>query len=335
MKKQKYLIGVDISKLTLDVALLDQSNPKEFKFKKVSNDNKGLSQIIKWLQSLKVDVSECLFCCENTGIYTNPLSLFMSDHKLTYWIINAIEIKRSKGLVRGKSDKADARDIAHYALTHQHKYAPSTLPDKTIQKLKLLFSERSKVLKSLHLFSSTRENEGFMHKEVLMEIKKSNQKIILELEKILSALEERINELIEGSKELNEQYKLLQTVPGIGKKTALYLLITTQGFTTFDNWRKMACYAGVAPFEHTSGTSIKGRTKVSHLADKKMKSMLQMCALSSLSSDTELKEYFKKKKLEGKNGMLIMNNLRCKILARAFAVINRGTPYVKMKNYIA
>jgi transposase len=106
-------------------------------------------------------------------------------------------------------------------------------------------------------------------------------------------------------------------------------------FTAFDNWRQMACYAGVAPFEYTSGTSIRGKTKVNHLADKTMKSMLQMCVLSAIKYDNQIKLYFEKKKTEGKNPMLVMNNIRCKLLARAFAVINRGTPFVKISNYAA
>ena len=97
----------------------------------------------------------------------------------------------------------------------------------------------------------------------------------------------------------------------------------------------MACYAGVAPFEYSSCTSVKGRTKVNHLADKKMKSMLQMCVLSAVKYDPEIKHYYQKKKAEGKHVMLVMNNIRCKLLARAFAVINRGTPFLTTQDVAA
>lgn len=81
-------------------------------------------------------------------------------------------------------------------------------------------------------------------------------------------------------------------------------------------------------FGYNHGSSIKGRTKVNHLADKKMKSLLQMCAMTSMKNDNQLKEYYNKKKAEGKNSMLILNNIRCKLISRVFAVINRETPYV-------
>jgi transposase len=112
-------------------------------------------------------------------------------------------------------------------------------------------------------------------------------------------------------------------------------MIATRSFTSFGTWRQLACYAGVAPFEHSSGTSIKGRTKVSDIADKKMKSLLQMCVLSAVKCDKEIKGYYEKKKAEDKPTMLVMNNVRAKLLARAFAVIKRGTPFVNTQKFAA
>ena len=96
----------------------------------------------------------------------------------------------------------------------------------------------------------------------------------------------------------------------------------------FENWRQLACYAGVAPFPYQSGTSIHGRTKVHPLADKKLKSLLNMCAIAAVRFDKELKIYYERKLMEGKNKMLVINNVRCKLLARVFAVINRKTPFI-------
>lgn len=335
MKFKNYLIGIDISKLTLDVALLNQSTPKVVNYLKVSNNLKGLKEMVKWITKQNIDPLDCLYCCENTGVYTVPFSLFMSDNKMFYWVVSAIEIKRSKGLVRGKSDKADAKDIAIYALTNFHKYKQIDLPEKDIQKLKLLFTERSKTIKALSLFKTTSENQGFIPNDILIVVQKTNRKVIAELEKCLQAIESQLQTIIDENNDLKTKVDLLKSIPGIGNQTALYLLITTKGFTAFDNWRQMACYAGVAPFEYTSGTSIRGKTKVNHLADKTMKSMLQMCVLSAIKYDNQIKLYFEKKKTEGKNPMLVMNNIRCKLLARAFAVINRGTPFVKISNYAA
>jgi transposase len=111
-------------------------------------------------------------------------------------------------------------------------------------------------------------------------------------------------------------------------QTAIYLLVATKGFDVFENWRQLACYSGVAPFPYQSGTSIRGRNKVHPLADKKLKSLLNMCAICAVRYDRELKAYYERKVKEGKAKMLVINNVRAKLLARVFAVINRGTPFV-------
>ncbi|MFT3919100.1 transposase [Cloacibacterium sp.] len=92
----------------------------------------------------------------------------------------------------------------------------------------------------------------------------------------------------------------MESISGIKEQTSLYLIIATKGFAAFENWRKFACHSGVAPFEYSSRSSVKGKTKVNHLANKKMKSLLQMCAMTSIKYDAQLKEYYHKKKAEGK-----------------------------------
>ena len=167
-----------------------------------------------------------------------------------------------------------------------------------------------------------------MPKEIYKSINAINSKTIKFLKATLKEIEKKIKEIINNQTDLKNQFELVKTVPGVGEKTAIYLLIATRGFTAFDNARKFACYSGTAPFEHSSGTSIKGRTKVNHMADKKMKSILQMAALAAVKHDQQLKEYYIKKKAEGKNSMLVLNNIKCKIISRVFSVINRKTPYI-------
>lgn len=151
----------------------------------------------------------------------------------------------------------------------------------------------------------------------------------------LKVIDEKIEAIVAQTEKVKEQRKLVTSIPGIGTQTAIYLIITTNCFESFENWRRLACYAGVAPFEYSSGSSILGRNKVNHLADKKMKSLLQMCVLTAIKNDKEIGAYYSRKKEEGKNSMLIMNKIRCKLLARTFAVIKRGTPFVNFQKFAA
>lgn len=170
--------------------------------------------------------------------------------------------------------------------------------------------------------------EKFVNKEIFKEIANLNKSLTVSIRKTIKKIETRIKEIIQSNEKLKTQSQLIQSIPGIGELTSLYFIVATKGFSAFENWRKFACYSGVAPFEYSSGSSVRGRTKVNHLADKKMKSLLQMCTMTSIKYDAQLKEYYNKKKAEGKNPMLVLNNIRCKLISRVFAVISRETPYI-------
>lgn len=334
MKTFNTCSGTDISKLTIDVVVVSANSTNSMHCK-TANDFKSITTLLGTFEQQGICLEQTLFVCENTGIYTMPFITAMHIKGLHYWVVPAIEIKRSQGLRRGKNDKADAKTIALYGLTHQHKYVPSSLPETQIQQLKLLFTEREKILKAIALFKHTLENEAYLNKEVFAVVKKMNNQQLAHLTKALLIVDKQMMDIIKQHSELNRQFELLTSISGIGKQTALYLIIVTRSFKAFKTWRQMACYAGVAPFEYSSGTSIKGRTKINHVADKKMKSMLQMCVLSAIKHDAQIKQYYEKKKAEGKHVMLVMNNIRCKLLARAFAVINRGTPFVNTQKFAA
>ena len=332
MKNYLFYVGIYISKLKLDVNLLNSQTLQSEHFV-IENHSKSIKDFVKLLIKRKIDVNQILFCCENTGVYTNHLSFTLLGLELDLWIVPAIEIKRSKGISRGKNDKTDAKDISYYSYRNIDKLRLYKLAEIDIQKLKMLYTEREKVLKSLLLLETTKENSEFVNKDVYKEVLTINQSLTNTIKKTINKIEKRIKEIIKSNQELNKQYALVKSVPGVGEQTSLYFIIATKGFTAFKNWRQFACYSGVAPFEYSSGTCIKGRTKVNHMADKKMKSLLQMCAMTTLKYDPQLKKYYIKKKEEGKNSMLVLNNIRCKLISRVFAVVNRETPYVNTHKF--
>ncbi|MEO1546998.1 MAG: IS110 family transposase, partial [Bacteroidota bacterium] len=130
--------------------------------------------------------------------------------------------------------------------------------------------------------------------------------------------------------ELDRIFGLLLSIKCIGKQAAMFLLVHTDGFTKFDNARQFAAYCGIAPYPYQSGTSIKGRSRVSPMANKGIKSLLNMCALSSIRHNSEIKRYYDQRIAAGKNKMSTVNIVRNKLVSRAFAVVNRGTPYVNV-----
>lgn len=334
MKNYLFHLGIDISKSKLDVVLISKEDVNQKVFFNVKNNSKGVKSITERLKK-RIDLSTVLFCCENTGVYTHPLTSYLSEQGLDCWVVPAIEIKRSKGISRGKNDKTDARDIAWYSIRNIDKLKLYEAPGKELQQLKFLYSEREKLLKSISSFERTQENKNFMDKDVYKVLVSTNVKTIRNLKASLKLIDQKIKEIIKSREELRQQVNLVRSVKGIGEQTSVYLVIATREFKDFSTWRKLACYSGIAPFEHTSGSSIKGKTKVHHLADKKLKSLLHMCAMSAIKHDSQLKEYYNKKKVEGKHSMLILNNVKCKLISRIFAVVNRQTPYVDINKFAA
>lgn len=321
MKNYLFHIGIDISKLKLDVNVLNVNSFLSEHFV-IENNPKAIADFLKMTSKKGVNINESLFCCENTGVYTNHLIHVLLNLTLDLWVVPAIEIKRSKGISRGKNDKIDAKDISLYSYRNLDKMVLYTITEVDIQKLKMLYSEREKALKSLILMEASSENSEFVNKEIFKEIANLNKSLTVSFRKTIKKIETRIKEIIQSNEKLKTQSQLIQSIPGIGEQTSLYFIVATKGFSAFENWRKFACYSGVAPFEYSSGSSVRGRTKVNHLADKKMKSLLQMCAMTSIKYDAQLKEYYNKKKAEGKNSMLVLNNIRCKLISRVFAVIS-------------
>jgi transposase len=209
------------------------------------------------------------------------------------------------------------------------------MPEPDMQQLRLMLAEREKLVEAKKMFDATSEALDFMDKKLVAQVRRHNSRTLMLLKKQLKELEQAILKLVAHNEQMSRQAELLQSVPGIGIQTALQLICYTRCFSAFSNWRQLACYAGVAPFEYQSGTSIRGRTKVSHYAQKKLKSLLNMAALSAKRHDPELKQYFERKVAEGKNKMLVINAIRCKLIARAFAVINRQSPFVNLQKFAA
>jgi transposase len=162
MKKYLCYAGIDVSKSKLDVSLLTDALQRSTPHLIVPNDGMGIKKLLGQLAKDGFGMSDVLFTFEDTGIYSLPLACYLSEHGLDYWMVPAIEIKRSKGISRGKTDKTDSRDIAFYSMTHQHKLRLGQIPEKEIMKLKLLFSEREKLMGAIHLMESTQEMQGFI-----------------------------------------------------------------------------------------------------------------------------------------------------------------------------
>lgn len=130
-------------------------------------------------------------------------------------------------------------------------------------------------------------------------------------------------------------YQLIQSVRGIRPELVKYLIIYTENFTRINNAKSFAYYAGIAPFEYSSGTSIQGRTRVHPFANRQSKSLLNIAAMGVVQLKGEYKTYYLRRTEEGKNKMSTLNIIRNKLVTRVYAVVKRQTPYVDLSKFAA
>ena len=330
--KIKDVIGIDVSKLTIDASVHQQQSSRQF-----INSNEGFKKLCKWsLKQSKQTKENLLFIFEHTGLYSQQLSVYLSKEEYHFVIVPGLAIKRSLGIARGKDDRVDAKRIALYGYRLREEIKLTKLPSEEINKIKSLLTQRDKMVRQRAGYkASFKEMKRVMKikdNKVLFQTQKS---IIKSFDKQIDAIEKEINQIITDNEDLERNYYLLKSITGIGDQIALYLIVLTENFTKFNNSRKFASYCGIAPFPNSSGTSIRGKTKVSSLANKKMKSLLDLGAKSSIQFNTEMMMYYQRRLEEGKNKMSTINIIRNKLLSRAFAVVKRQTPYVNTIKYAA
>ncbi|MFY0714971.1 IS110 family transposase [Seonamhaeicola sp. NFXS20] len=320
----KNVIGIDVSKNTIDVCIHNSQSFSQFK-----NTKKGLVRFFEWVKQNVDNHMSILFVFEHTGMYSHLLTVFLNDKKCHYLIASGLDIKRSMGITRGKDDVIDAKRIALYGHRLKDEIKPSKKRDDSITKLKSLMSLKTKLIKQRASYKATlREQKSIYKIKDFKTIFCVQEKMIHYITKQIKNIETEILEIIKQDDKLKHNLTLALSIKGIGLQMATTMIIATDNFQKFENWRKFASYCGIAPFPYQSGTSIKGRSKVSQLANKKIKALIHMCAINAIQHNPEMKIYYEKRLELGKNKMSTINIIRNKLIARIFAVIRRQTPYV-------
>ena len=325
-------IGVDISKNTLDAAIYPAKD-KKLDFLHFDNTQKGLGEMMTWLKRRGVKPSEMVICAEHTGVYTNPLIAFADKKGLALSLNSPLDIKHSMGIARGKNDAVDAGRIAEYAHNHRDKLRLYEKPSEAIMKLQYLLTERRQYMRQRTALINLNSAMG---KYETREARTRNESAIHHCEKLVKKVEEQMMAVLCTDPDVKRNFDLVSSVKGIGLINAINTVVYTNNFKAFDTPRRYACYIGVAPFDHTSGTSVKGRTQVSKICRTQQKAELSMAARSAVIHDPGLKRYYQRKMKEKGGGKdvhgVVLNAVKFKLILRMFAVVKSGQPY-KVLNY--
>ena len=312
MNKYKETFGVDISKDVFDVHG-SESGHDQYK-----NDESGFKKLLKSLPK------DCIVAMEATGYYHYRLAQFLYNNGVVVSVINPLSIKRfiQMKLAKVKTDKSDSKAICEYALINEVPIynALTDVQSECLQLFRLLDSylkQRTMIKNKMH----GEEVLGIPSKHVYRSLRRSRK----HLDKEIAGIESHILSLVKVDQQ--EQLTLLTSVPGIGKKTALFLIVVTDGFSKFENAAQLCSYVGITPTIRESGSSVRGRSRISKVGNRKLRNLLFLCSFNACKYNKSCRELYERIVNKGKSKKLALIAVCNKLLKQCFAIAKSGRPY--------
>lgn len=312
MNKDKKYFGIDISKDVFDV--YDKSGA----FYQFTNSYSGFKKFAKLLDLN----SHCVM--EATGYYHYKLAYFLMEQGVAVSVENPLKVKRfiQMGLSKVKTDKSDAKQIYLYALqTNPTLWQGHTKTQQENLQITRLLSTYTKQSTQYKNKIHGEEVLGNPSKLVIQSLKKQLKSLQKEMKKLELALEKNVK------MEHQESLTLLKSIPGIGPKTAMSLLVFTDGFHRFESSKELCSYAGITPIIRESGSSIKGRPRISKIGNVKLRNLLFLCSFNACKYNRSCKALYDRLVAKGKSKKLALIAVCNKLLKQAFSIVKNGIPY--------
>lgn len=312
MDKNTEILGIDISKDIFDV-YSDQTAHQRF-----SNDAKGFKDFLKILPK------DTLVVMEATGYYHYRLAQFLYKNNCLVSVVNPLSVKRfiQMKLAKVKTDKSDAKAIFEYGKMNEVPMytALTDIQSECLQLFRLLdiyVKKRTQTKNKLHGEKVLGIPSKFVYNSLHRDLK--------HLDKEINGIETRLLELVK--QEHQHQLSLLKSIPGMGAKTALFLIVITDGFTKFETGSQLCSYVGITPTIRESGSSVRGRSRISKVGNKKLRNLLFLCAFSACKHNKACKELYNRIVAKGKSKKLALIAVSNKLLKQSFAIAKSGLNY--------
>lgn len=330
----KYFVGIDIAKATFNYCV--RYGGGQVINGKTANQLESIHEFLSMLKQIPgCQVSNVIFGMEVTGVYGNVLIEALSKLKAKFVVEPALRIKNSLGIIRGKNDKLDASRIARYLIKNLHELKLWVPKRKIIQEMNSLSTLRQRIIKIQGMMTvPLKEDKEFINEPILKVNNELCNPTLTELKKLITNIDTHLKQLWTQDEQCKRLMQIMLSVTGIGPVTALQILIHTNEFKSITNPRAFASYCGVAPFEYGSGTSVKKAPRVSHYANKKIKSLLHTGVIVLITHDPDTKAYYKRRvEVDKKNKMSTINAIKFKLICRIFACVRGDRLYDR--NYIS
>jgi transposase len=309
-------VGIDVSKATLDTVLLNGRDT----FKVFENTEKGFKEMQKWLEKHKAPVSRV--CLEATGQYGFPIAEYLHGQGHHVSVVNPFRIKayRKTCMVRNKTDKMDAYVIADFCKRHEPAaWAP---PEPCYAELRALTRHLDSLM-GMKQQEVNRKKSGISSVYVLNMIVEH----IAQLDKSIKDIKRQIQNFIAEQEQLKHQQELLVSIPGVGELTAAKLLAEIQDVEHFDHAKQLAAYAGVTPQQHSSGTSVHGKSRMSKMGNVYLRKSLYMPAMVAKRHNPIIQAFCERLAERNKIPKVIIGAAMRKLLHTVYGILKSGQPF--------
>ncbi len=321
MNEAAHVVGIDVAKLKLDVALLHAGKIKN---KVVENNSSGFAQVIRWLRERGVADDASHVCLEATGPYSEAVALALIDAGLVVSVVNPARIKgfAQSELARNKTDRADAALLARFCLVMR---PAAWIPPSPAWRQLRAWVDRLQALKDMRQQEANRMEAHQVNNQAALIA--CVQAHLDWLDEQIAQLERNIDEHIDQHPDLRQDAALLKTIPGIGGTTIAKVLAYAGDVRRFANAKALAAFIGVTPRHRLSGTSVKGRTMMSRTGHAPLRKALYMPGLVSLRYNPAVREFGQRLRERGMAPKAIIGAAMRKLAHLIYGVITSGQPF--------
>jgi len=328
MEKTKYFIGLDISADDFSASCITTPDNIIFSAQKFQNNLDGFSEFFAFLLSREIKPTETIVCMESTGVYCEGIAYFLYSKGFNVSIEAPHKVKQKIKDTPRKNDFIDSLAIAEYSYRYLDKLPIWRPQVEILQQLKTLLSTRE------HLVTQKTASESvlktlkrkYIQTPLALEIYEEN---IKKFNEQIKQIDKEIKALIEKDDNFKIKIDLAMSVPGIGLLLATNLLVLTDGFTKHLNYKEIASYVGICPYEQISGRTLHKKPRSKRYGPSRLRKLLYLAALSVVTHNLNFRKYYLRKVEEGKSKRLVLNNIENKLLKIIFAVIKSGTKYIE------
>lgn len=324
MREIHYCVGVDIAANTFTAAVGQVPWKLVIKPETFENTEDGYAMLLEWLGNHPLLASETIVCLEATGVYCEGLVYFLYAKGYRVAVEPPLKVKRAFKPYGRKNDAVDSTQIAEYACRHSDELS--------------FWQPRSEILEQVKALLAVREQfvtQKVAHHNALLALRRkvvrtpfgeqAYGQLIEQLKRQIKAIDAEIRRLIESDPPLQQMLLLLLSVPGVGLLLAAHFLILAQYSL---NYKVLASFLGIAPNEHSSGTSVYKHDTSRHFGPPIIRKLLYLAACSVCAHRPQFRTYLLRKTKEGKPPRLVLNNVENQLIRIMCAVLNSNTAFI-------